>query len=363
MTTLDAMARDSLAMRAGGALRKMLAGSRNHPLSALASLCTLVLTVAAGWRFLSWATVDAVWTGNVTACAAAKGACWPMIAAEFRYILFGAYPYDEQWRPAISVGLFVVATLASSLPGFWGQRLILFWTAILALFFLFLAGGVPGLPAVPLRVWAGLPLTLTLSIVCSLLALPLGVGLALGRRSPIKSLQTACTVYIEVIRGVPLITVLFMSSVMLPLFMPAGTIVDGTVRAIVAIWLFTAAYIAEVLRGGLQAVPRGQFEAAAAFGLAYWKTTVLIVLPQALRVVIPPLVNTFIEVFKDTTLVIIVGLFDLLNTTKTSVLDIAYRPYYVEAYVFAGAIYFFFCFYMSHVSQLIERRLARSHSR
>ncbi|MBB4571180.1 general L-amino acid transport system permease protein [Rhizobium leucaenae] len=151
-----------------------------------------------------------------------------------------------------------------------------------------------------------------------------------------------------------------MSSIMLPLFLPAGMVIGGLERAMIAIVLFTAAYIAEVFRGGLQLVPRGQFEAASSLGLGYWKTTFLIVLPQAFRIVIPPLVNTFIEVFKDTTLVIIVGLFDLLNTTRTAVLDITWRPYYAEAYLFAGLIYFFFCFYMSHISLLIERRLAKS---
>ncbi|RWB67641.1 amino acid ABC transporter permease [Mesorhizobium sp.] len=341
---------------------QVIAAVRSRPLNTVVTIVVALFVAWMAWALLSWGAVNAVWGSDASSCAAqaGRGACWPVIAVKFRYILFGSYPFDEHWRPAIGIAAFVAATLISSRPVFWGRRLLVLWTGVLVLFFGLMFGGVPGLSFVSPDQWGGLPLTLTLSIVGVLAALPLGIGLALGRRSPIRSLRVTCALYIETIRGVPLITVLFMSSIMLPLFLPAGRVIGGLARAMIAIVLFTAAYVAEVIRGGLQMVPRGQFEAASSLGFGYWKTTYLIVLPQALRIVIPPLVNTFIEVFKDTTLVIIVGLFDLLNTTRASVLDIAWRPYYVEAYVFAGAIYFFFCFYMSHISLSLERRLAKS---
>lgn len=346
-------------------IRASFAAARARPLNALLSIIVAGLILWTAWALLRWGIVHAVWGADASTCAglADRGACWPVIAVKFRYILFGSYPFDARWRPAIGIACFVAATLVSSFPAFWGRRLILLWAAVLGLFFALMFGGALGLDYVPPDKWGGLPLTLVLSIAGVLAALPLGIGLALGRRSPIRSLRTFCTIYIEAIRGVPLITVLFMSSIMLPLFLPAGMVIGGLARAMIAIILFTAAYIAEVVRGGLQVVSKGQSEAASSLGLGYWQATFLVVLPQALRIVIPPLVNTFIEVFKDTTLVIIVGLFDLLNTTRTAVLDIAWRPYYVEAYLFAGAIYFFFCFYISHISLSLERRLASSAGR
>lgn len=346
-------------------IRASFAAARTRPMNALLSVVVACLVLRTAWTLLSWGILDAVWGADASTCAALAGggACWPVIAVKFRYILFGSYPFDAQWRPAAGIACFVGATLASSFSAFWGPRLFLLWAAVLAVFFALMFGGALGLDSVPPDRWGGLPLTLALSIVGVLAALPLGIGLALGRRSPIRSLRVSCTVYIETIRGVPLITVLFMSSIMLPLFLPAGMVIGGLARAMIAIILFTAAYIAEVVRGGLQVVPQGQSEAASALGLGYWQSTFLVILPQALRIVIPPLVNTFIELFKDTTLVIIVGLFDLLNTTRTAVLDIAWRPYYIEAYLFAGSIYFFFCFYISHISLSLERRLANSASR
>lgn len=346
-------------------IRVSVLAARARPLNTLLSVIVGGFILRTAWVLLRWGIVDAVWGADASHCAAlaGRGACWPVIAVKFRYILFGSYPFDAQWRPAAGIACFVAATLVSAFPAFWGRRLILLWVAVLGLFFALMFGGALGLDYVPPDKWGGLPLTLALSIVGVLAALPLGIGLALGRRSPIRSLRVSCTVYIETIRGVPLITVLFMSSIMLPLFLPAGMVIGGLARAMIAIVLFTAAYIAEVVRGGLQVVPQGQSEAASSLGLGYWRSTILVVLPQALRIVIPPLVNTFIEVFKDTTLVIIVGLFDLLNTTRTAVLDIAWRPYYIEAYLFAGSIYFFFCFYISHISLLLERRLASSASR
>jgi general L-amino acid transport system permease protein len=204
---------------------------------------------------------------------------------------------------------------------------------------------------------------LILASVGMALAFPLAVLLALGRRSELPAVRAICVAYIELIRGVPLITVLFMASVMLPLFLPTGLTIDKLLRAQVAFILFSAAYLAEVVRGGLQAIPKGQFEAADALGLSYWQRTRLIVLPQALAMVIPPLVNTFIGAFKDTSLVIVIGLFDLLGAANAALTDANWRGFFAETYVFVAAIYFTFCFLMSRYSRMLEREFNRGRQR
>jgi general L-amino acid transport system permease protein len=206
-------------------------------------------------------------------------------------------------------------------------------------------------------------LTLVIAAVGCVASLPLGILLALGRRSRMPVVQAICVVFIEFWRGVPLITVLFMSSVMLPLFLPEGVNFDKLLRALIGVTLFEAAYMAEVVRGGLQAIPKGQYEAAAALGLGYWKMMGLIILPQALKLVIPGIVNTFIALFKDTTLVIIIGLFDLLNTVHNATTDPNWLGYSIEGYVFAATVFWIFCFGMSRYSQHLEQRLHTGHRR
>ena len=220
-------------------------------------------------------------------------------------------------------------------------------------------GGVFGLRFVENERWGGLVLTLLLATFGIAFAFPLSILLALGRRSHMPAVRGICTGYIELVRGVPLISLLFMASVMMPLFLPSGMSIDKLVRAQSALILFAAAYLAEVVRGGLQAIPRAQYEAAEALGLAYWKRTALVILPQALRISIPPLVNTFIGLFKDTSLVVIIGLFDLLLALKTSLNEPAWSGFGVEAYLFAALVYFVFCFAMSRYSQNLERDLGR----
>ena len=226
-----------------------------------------------------------------------------------------------------------------------------------------MSGGVFGLRYVPSEYWSGLPLTLILAVVGMLFAFPFAILLALGRRSTLPAVRVVSVAYIELVRGVPLITVLFMASVMLPLFLPEGVTIDKLLRAQVAFILFAAAYLAEVVRGGLQAIPKGQIEAADALGLGYWRRTRLIVLPQALAMVIPPLVNNFIGAFKNTSLVLIIGLFDLLNTANTALTDSNWQGFASETYVFVAAIYFCFCFFMSRYSQRLERTLNRGRRR
>jgi general L-amino acid transport system permease protein len=235
---------------------------------------------------------------------------------------------------------------------------VLIWAGALSLIGLLMWGGVPGLPFVSQERWGGLPVTLVLATFGLAFGFPLGILVALGRRSKLPAIRSLCVLYVELIRGVPLISLLFMASVMFPLFMPEGFNIDKLLRAQIAIIMFAGAYLAEVVRGGLQAVPRGQSEAAEALGLSYWRKNWLIVLPQAIRHVIPPLVNTFIAFFKDTSLVLIIGLFDLLTTAKTAIIDPAWQPFSVEIYLFVAAIYFMFCFAMSRYSRQLEQSRA-----
>jgi general L-amino acid transport system permease protein len=317
---------------------------------------------------VSWGLINAVWSvpGNDTrACReiAGIGACWAVIGEKFRFIMFGTYPYEEHWRPTVVIFLFLSLYGVSAMRRFWNRNLAWIWLAGLSVIGVLMWGGVLGLPFVEQERWGGLPITLILATFGIALAFPLSIMLALGRRSDMPAVKVMCVTYIELIRGVPLISLLFMASVMFPLFLPEGLTIDKLLRAQVAIIMFAAAYLAEVIRGGLQAIPKGQYEAADSLGLSYWQKTGFIILPQALRLVIPPLVNTFIGLFKDTSLVLIIGIFDLLNSAKTAVNEPAWRGFGVEAYVFVGVIYFLFCFAMSKYSQDLEADLSRHRKR
>src|SRR5437868_8136317 len=320
----------------------------------------LVLTVP---PLIRWAFIDAVWDAPYGQACGSEGACWAFIGEKWRFIFFGRFPYDAQWRPLFVVVIIIGLILASCDRRLWGRRLMLLWPAGLVVVGVLMSGGVFGLRYVPSEYWSGLPLTLILAVVGMLFAFPFAILLALGRRSNLPAVRVVSVAYIELVRGVPLITVLFMASVMLPLFLPEGVTIDKLLRAQVAFILFAAAYLAEVVRGGLQAIPKGQIEAADALGLGYWRRTRLIVLPQALTMVIPPLVNTFIGTFKDTTLVIIIGLMDLLGTINAALNDANWRGTSAEAYVFAAAIYFCFCFFMSRYSQMLEREFNKGRRR
>ena len=332
----------------------------NSWLNALLTLAVLYLLWRALPPFVDWAFLDAVWSApDSRACRAAKGegACWAFVAEKHRFILFGTYPYEEHWRPALAILVMLVLYTLSALRRFWRPALALVWLAGLVLVGVLMWGGVFGLRYVENERWGGLMLTLLLATFGLAIAFPLAILLALGRRSDMPLVRGFCVGYIELVRGVPLISLLFMASVMLPLFLPAGVSVDKLLRAQVAMILFAAAYLAEVVRGGLQALPHGQYEAADALGLGYWRKTALVVLPQALRISIPPLVNTFIGFFKDTSLVVIIGLFDLLTSIKVSLQEPAWSGFGVEAYLFASVVYFAFCYTMSRYSLGLERDL------
>ena len=324
--------------------------------SALATIAILWLT----WKLLpplvNWAFVEAIWRApDYRACREAGGACWAFIGEKHRFMLFGTYPFEQHWRPALATAVLISLWVFSSLKRNWNWWLPAIWVAGLSLIGVLMWGGVVGLAYVENERWGGLILTLILASFGIALAFPLSILLALGRRSKLPVLRAACVGYIELIRGVPLISVLFMASVMLPLFLPAGLTIDKLLRAQIALILFAAAYLAEVVRGGLQAIPHHQYEAAEALGLGYWNRTLFVILPQALRFSIPPLVNTFIGLFKDTSLVLIIGLFDLLSTIKVSLQDPAWSGFSIEAYLFAAAVYFAFCYAMSRYSQGLEQ--------
>ncbi|MGA9263141.1 MAG: amino acid ABC transporter permease, partial [Desulfobacterales bacterium] len=263
----------------------------------------------------------------------------------------------QQWRPAIAVVVLVGLLVYSQFRPNWKKRLIYIWLAGLVGMGVLMRGGIFGLTPVESTKWGGLPLTLLLAVFGLTAAYPLGIVLALGRQSRMPAIKSLCVVYIELIRGVPLISLLFMSSVVFPLFLPEGVTVNKILRAQAAIILFTAAYIAEVVRGGLQGMSRGQYEAAESLGLKYHQTMRLIILPQALKIVIPPSVSILISAFKDTSLVVIIALYDLLKTTQSVLGDPRWMGYSAEAYIFLALIYFICCFYMSNFSRKLERML------
>lgn len=346
----------------------------NSWLSTAVTLALIYLILRFAVSFVEWAFINAIWTvpykangaPDTSVCLDMRGvgACWAVIYDKYRLILFGRYPYDQQWRPAICVALFIGLYVISAIRWFWRKELLLIWVATLAVIGILMWGGALGLPFVPEDYWGGLPITLILATFGLAFAFPLSIVVALGRRSTkMPAVRLLCVLYVELIRGVPLISLLFMASVMFPLFMPAGVNIDKLLRAQIAIILFAGAYLAEVVRGGLQALPRGQSEAAEALGLSYWQRTGLIVLPQALRLVIPPLVNTFIGFFKDTSLVLIIGIFDLLTAGKVALSDPPWQSFSTEVYIVLAIIYIAFCYAMSRYSRGLERDLNRARQR
>lgn len=350
----------------------------------LATPKDIILTILAvaliAWavpQLVNWLFIQAVWSGpDRTFCATTvqggiqpdgwSGACWAFVSAKYDQFIFGRYPLDERWRPAIVGILFILLLVPMLIPSAprKGLNAILLFAVLPVIAFWLLHGGF-GLEVVDTPLWGGLMVTLVLSFVGIAVSLPFGILLALGRRSKMPVIRMLCVTFIEVIRGVPLITVLFMASVMLPLFLPTGWNVDKLLRALIGVSIFTSAYMAEVIRGGLQAIPKGQFEGADSLGLGYWQKTRLIIMPQAIKLVIPSIVNTFIGTFKDTSLVTIIGMFDLLGIVKLNFSDAnwasAVTP--ITGLIFAGFIFWLFCFGMSRYSGFMERHLDTGHKR
>ena len=329
------------------------------------TLATLVIGGVLLWlmpQILNWALFKAVWVANYEACRAdGAGACWGVVSEKFRIIIFGRYPFEEHWRPLVATTLLIGLLVASCIRIFWKAWLPLLWVMVLGVFFTLMYGNTLGLSKVETDRWGGLPLTILLASLSLVMSFPIALVVALGRRSNLPAIRSFCTIYVELIRGVPLISVLFMASFMFPLFMPEGMQIDVLVRVLVGITLFAAAYMAEVIRGGLQAIPKGQIEAAATLGLSYWQTQRMIVLPQALAMVVPGIMNNFISTFKDTSLVTIVSLYELTGAMNLALnSDANWRPFTIEGYIFIALIYFVFCFSMSRYSHWVEKQVNKS---
>jgi general L-amino acid transport system permease protein len=340
----------------GGALNTML------------TLVSAVVIVALVWPTVKFLFIDAVWTGSSRVDCLPEtvgrevGACWPFVKAKFAQFMYGFYPESEQWRVNLTYALGAILLVPLLIPSapFKGLNALAFFGVFPVLAFFLLIGGVLGLPHVETRLWGGLLVTLVISFTGITFSLPLGVLLALGRRSEFPIVRTFCIIFIEFWRGVPLITVLFFATYMLPFFLPTDWRIDGLARVLIGVVLFAGAYMAEVVRGGLQAIPRGQFEGAMALGLGYWRMMGLVILPQALRLVIPGLVNSFIALFKDTTLVLIVAIFDLLGQLRAAFADPSWATPVTlfTGFAFAGIIYFVVSFAMSRYALFVERRLS-----
>jgi general L-amino acid transport system permease protein len=333
--------------------------------TALTSAVVLALLLKFVPQFVNWAFISASWRPDYEACKVpGVGACWGVVTEKYRIILLGRYPFEEQWRAVLATVLLLTLLIASCMRAFWKPWLVVLWVLVFAAYFTLMLGGVFGLPPVETDRWGGLPLTLVLASLSMAAAFPLALLVALGRRSTLPAIRTVSTVYVELIRGVPLISVLFMASFMFPLFMPEGVSIDVLIRVLVGITLFAAAYMAEVIRGGLQAVPKGQVEAAATLGLSYWQTQRKIVLPQALAMVVPSIMNNFIGLFKDTSLVTIVSLYELTGALSLALnSDSNWRPFKIEGYLFIALIYFIFCFSMSRYSIWIEKQVNKGKAR
>jgi general L-amino acid transport system permease protein len=356
-------------------VRENLISSPTDVILTIVSISLLVYFLPSALR---WLFVDAQWSGSDRSfCATVaqggaqpdgwSGACWAFVRAKYEQFLFGRYTISERWRVVLVGAMFValfVPLLIPRAPYKLANAFLLFVVLPIVSFFL-LVGGYFGLPRVETQLWGGLMVTLVLSFVAIAVSLPLGILLALGRRSDLPVIKMFCIVFIETVRGVPLVTVLFMASVMLPLFLPAGVTFDKFLRALIGVALFAAAYMAEVVRGGLQAIPKGQYEGADSLGLSYWQKTGLIVLPQALKLVIPGIVNTFIGIFKDTSLVYIIGMFDLLGIIRQNFADASWATAQtpMTGLIFAGFVFWVFCFGMSRYSIYMERRLDTGYKR
>lgn len=338
-----------------GWLRENLFNNVTNTLVTLAICYGLYVVLPPFWQ---WAISNATWTGESSSACAAEGACWAFITARLDQFVYGFYPEAQRWRVDLFFSLLAIALAWLMIPRIPGKKWGLgFGLIVLPLTaWVILAGGFFGLESVDTHQWGGLMLTLLLALYGMLLSLPVGILLALGRRSNMPVIRALSTTYIELWRGVPLITVLFMASVMLPLFVPEEMVFDKLLRALIGIIMFQSAYMAEVVRGGLQAIPKGQVEACESLGIGYWQGMFLVVLPQALRLVIPGIVNTFIALFKDTSLVLVIGLFDLLAIVQSGLNDPQWLGSATEGYLFAGFVFWAFCFGMSRYSQHLEKQ-------
>jgi general L-amino acid transport system permease protein len=339
------------------------------PATGIAAIVIALLLAWTAWIIIDWALIRAVWSApDRELCnVPGAGACWPFLKARFHQWIYGFYPIEERWRVNVVYlmgALSLIGLLIPSLP-YKGLNALFFFVVFPIVTFFLLLGGSFGLTPVQTDQWGGLLVTLVLSVTAIVVSMPLGILLALGRRSEMPVVSLLCTIFIETVRGVPLVLVLFMAANMFPLFMPPGVNPDKLLKALVGISLFASAYMAEIIRGGLQAIPKGQYEGAKAVGLSYWKMMGLVVMPQVLKITIPSTVNNFIGLFKDTSLVTVVSIFDLLNIVQSGFNDATWASAQTgnTGYFALAIIYFIFCFGMSRYSMFIERRLNTGYKR
>lgn len=339
-------------------LRARIRSGFSTPLNAAVTLLVAAIVGAIAIPVVRWSLVDATWTGTAAEChAAASGACWAFIGHKLSFIIFGLYPTGQHWRPAVATAILLLLVVLTATPRCWNRWLVPAWVSALAIAF-GLMRGAGGLEVVHTQEWGGLPVTVMLTAVGLGLGFPLGVLLALGRKSRHPVPHALATTIVEVVRGVPLIAVLYLAVLVFPLALPTGIEVDKLLLAQAAIALFAAAYLAEAVRAGLQMVPRGRMEAALALGLGRWQAMRLVILPEALRIVVPSFISIAVGFFQDTSLIVIIGLFDLLNTARLAAQDPSWLGFYTEAFVFVGLIYFVGSAALSRYGLWLEWRLA-----
>lgn len=297
--------------------------------------------------------------GDAAACTDANGACWAFIGAKFRFILFAFFPPMKHWRPSIVIGLVFGLVAVTGMPRFWRSSLVSIWLIVIVVTWILMSGGGIAL-RVPSDQWGGLVLTLLIAIFGFAGAFPIGLMLALARRSRLGGIRTLAIVFIEIMRGVPMIAILYVAMLLVPMMLSDGITLAKLARAQIALTLFYSAYLAEILRAGLQAIPLGQFEGADSLGFGYWGKMRLVILPQAIRSVIPALVNLAIGILQSTSLVAVIGLFDMLNAGRNAAMDPAWLGFYDEAFLFVGLIYFLLCFGGSRYSIWLEQYLKRA---
>lgn len=333
-------------------LRRNLFGDWKDSLITLLLIGVLLYTLPG---FLNWLFIKATYVGDADLCRQNGGACWPFVIDKFQVFMIGVYPQDLAWRPGLAAGALLVLAALTYTNRIQGVALVIAW-AVLPIVALILIGGAFGMQAVDQSLWGGLMLSILLALVGVIVSIPLGVLLALGRYYGSPAIKAICVAFIELLRGVPLITILFMASVMMPLFLPPEMVINNLLRIQIGMILFSSAYMAEVVRGGLQAIPKGQTEAALALGVSRFYTVTFVVVPQALRHVLPPLIGRCIALFKDTSLVIIVGLLDFLGMIKGAALDPNWLGFQAEAYAFAALVYWGVCYSLSLYGRALERR-------
>ena len=329
-------------------------------INAILSLTVIFISIKYVPSILNWTFFDANFLGSTKEDCSSEGACWVFVRVWFNRFMYGMYPDAEQWRINISfLVLFVSIGSIFILPLKFKKYIILFLLFIFPIIALnLISGGIFGLKWIETGAWGGLSLTFIVSAFALIFCFPIGIFLALGRRSDLPAIKYSSIGFIELWRGVPLITVLFMSAVMFPMFLPDGTYMDKLMRVIIAITLFEAAYMAEVVRGGLQALPRGQYDAAKSLGMGYWRMHFLIIMPQALKLVIPGIANTFLALVKDTPLIFVVGLLELAGMIGLAKTNPKWLGMATEGYVFAAFVFWIICFSMSRYSQNLEKKLS-----